>query len=180
MVGTADPADEYLIVARVRRAHGIRGDIVIAVDTDREEAVFRKGRALQLGDASGVPTGRSLNIESFRPTPAGGILRLAGMESREDADGLRGLCLLIPGREAQPAGRDEVHYRDLIGMLGREGDEAVGAVEDILELPTGLLLVLRSADGKEILVPFVREFVVAIDPKRRVLTLALPPGLREL
>ena len=181
MPGTADPADEYLIVARVRRAHGIRGDVVVAVDTDREEAVFRKGRVLFLGDESGVARGRSVTIESFRPVPTGGILRLVGVESREDADGLRGSCLLIRVGEAQPAAGDEVHYRELIGMVGREGDGDIGAVEDILELPTGqLLLVFRSAEGKEILVPFVRELVVAIDRKERVLTLALPPGLREL
>jgi 16S rRNA processing protein RimM len=155
--------------------------VLVAVDTDREEAVFRKGRVLYVGDESGVARGRSLKIESFRPVPTGGILRLVGVESREDADGLRGSCLLIPADEAQPAGADEVHYRDLIGMIGREGDEDIGAVEDILELPTGqLLLVFRSPEGKEILVPFVRDLVVAIDRRRGILKLALPPGLREL
>jgi 16S rRNA processing protein RimM len=180
MSRAASPTDDFLIVARIRRPHGVRGDCTVAVDTDRPDAVFRKGRVLHLGDEAGDPMGRQLIVESFRPTPAGAILRLTDVGSREAAEELRGHTLLIRSIEAQPPDRNEVHYRDLIGMVGREDEREVGTVEDILELPTGEILVLRSPLGKEILIPFVRDIVVGLDPPNRELKLKLPPGLLDL
>ena len=57
----------YLSVATVRRPHGIRGEIVVALETDRPRAVFRPGRELRLGDASGRPVGGSVTVEHPEP-----------------------------------------------------------------------------------------------------------------
>jgi 16S rRNA processing protein RimM len=172
--------DEYLIVARVRRPHGVRGELLVAIDTDRPRHVFRPGRVLHLADARGDPTGRSITLEGARPTTGGMILRIRGVSDREGADELRGRVLLIAGADAQPADLDEVHYRDLVGLTAIADGEVLGEVRDIVEMPTVELLVVRRQEGKEVLVPFVREIVRGVDLERRELDLALPEGFLEI
>src|SRR5690606_5110157 len=132
-------------------------------DTDRPRHVFRKGRRLELGDERGEPVGRTLVLGGIRPTTGGAILRLDGVDSRDVADGLRGHTLLIDGSEAAPAGPDEIHYRDLIGLHVRVEGAEIGTVDDVLEIQPGLTLVLKGVGGKEILIPFVKEMVDEVD-----------------
>ncbi|MEX2582997.1 MAG: ribosome maturation factor RimM [Gemmatimonadota bacterium] len=171
---------EYLIVARVRRPHGVRGDLAIAVDTDRPGAVFRMGRTLLLGDPRGDPMGRECRIARYRPTPSGAILTLDGVATREDAEVLRGHTLLIPAAEAAPAAADEIHYRDLVGMTARTAELPIGTVTDILPLAGGEMLVIRTGGGREILVPFVKEMVAGFDLETGELTIDPPDGLLEI
>lgn len=172
--------EEYLIVARVRRPHGVRGELLVAVDTDRPKQVFRAGRALHLADARGVPAGRTLTLQRMRPTTGGAILTLEGIASREDTDALRGHTLVIPAAEAQPAAADEVHYRDLVGLTAVVDGAPIGVVGDILEVLQGLVLVIRTAEGREVLVPYVKAWIDGVDLEARELRLRLPEGLLEL
>jgi len=172
--------DDLLIVARVRRAHGVQGELLVSVDTDRPRHVFRPGRVLHLADPRGSPTGRVFRLERMRPITGGALLRLTGVECREDAEPLRNHVFLISTGDAAPAGPEEIHYRDLVGLLVREDTAEIGRVEDILENPAGELLVVRSSEGREILIPFVKEMVVALDLETRELRLRLPRGLLEL
>lgn len=169
-----------LIVARVRRPHGLAGEVLISVDTDRSRHVFRKGRVLHLGDDRGRPVGRTLVLQKMRPTTGGAILRLEGIATREDADSLRGHALLIQESEAAPADQDEIHYRDLIGMRVQANGGEIGVVDDILEIQPGQTLVLRSDSGREILIPFVKELIEEVDLATRTLRLRLPEGLLDL
>jgi 16S rRNA processing protein RimM len=180
-VGSGPPAPaEYLIVGRIRRPHGVRGELAVAIETDRPRSVFRRGKVLRLGDAEGEPTGGDARIEKARPTTGGVILTLDGVTSREGAEELRGKTLLIAAREAAPAGEEEVHYRDLIGLVTRVAGVEIGRVMDVLSLPDGETLVVQDAAGKEILVPFVKEVVTGIDLEARVLTIDPPEGLLDL
>jgi 16S rRNA processing protein RimM len=175
-----DERAEYLIVARSRRPHGLRGELLVTMDTDRPKQVFRRGRALQVGDGEGDPTGRVLVLEAMRPTPDGAILRFEGLTAREEADALRGTVLMIPADEAEPAGQDEVHYRDLIGLAAVAAGVRLGAIEDILEIGTTEMLVVRGEGNEEILIPFVKEIVRGVDLDRQELRLELPEGFLEI
>ncbi len=180
MAAAEDRAGEHLVVARVRRPHGIRGDLHIAVDTDRPREVFRKGRVLHIGDQRARATGRSVTVIALRTTPGGGILKVEGLADREGADALRGATLLIDGVDAAPAAADEVHYRDLVGLTAFAGDARIGQVEDILEYPAGETLLVRGAEGQEILIPYVKGLVRGVDLEQGVLALELPEGYLEL
>src|SRR5690606_12193977 len=68
---------EYLVVATIRKPHGVRGELALMLETDRPGAVFRKGRRLILGDAIGRPLGRALTVERARSVPDGLLLKVA-------------------------------------------------------------------------------------------------------
>jgi len=180
MEGPGARPDDLLIVARVRRAHGVRGELLVAVETDRPRHVFRPGRVLHLADGSARPTGRTLKLRKMRPITGGALLTLEGVEGKEQADALRGHMFLIAQRDAAPAGAEEVHYRDLTGLtVWNEGVE-IGPVEDILQNPAGELLVVRDRRRREVLIPFVKEHVIAVDLEAKELRLRLPEGLLDL
>ncbi len=176
----AGVGNPLLVVARVRRPHGVRGEVLITIDTDRPEWVFVDGQTLMLGDGKGEPLGHGMTIRQFRPTPTGAIVRFEGVGAREAAERLRGHTLLIRRDQSAPAEEDEIHYQDLIGMSvsGRDGE--IGRVEDLLELPVGEVLVVRSPEGREILLPFVREIVVGVDAEARRVNVELPEGILDL
>lgn len=171
---------DHLIVARVRRPHGVAGEVLVAVDTDRPQQVFTRGRTLLLGDERGEPVGKQVTLQRIRPTTGAAILKLEGITDRDQADALRGHTILIDAESAAPPAGDEVHYRHLIGLRGTSDGAAVGQVVDLLELPTGQLLVLRSIEGKEILVPLVKELLEAVDLEAGEVRLKLPDGFLEI
>ena len=174
-------ADEYLVVATVRRPHGIKGELYVALETDRPKAVFRAGRVLWLGDSEGRPVGGTLTVERARPQKDGMILKLAEHGDRtNELEALRGRSLLIPATEAAPAAAEEIHYRDLRGMEVFHGEERVGAVRGVMETPGGELLVVQRPRSSDLLIPFVKEVVREIDrPARRIL-IEPPEGLLDL
>jgi 16S rRNA processing protein RimM len=169
-----------LIVAHVRRPHGVAGEVLISIDTDRPRHVFRPGRVLHLANQRGEPDGRSLVLERMRPTTGGGILRLAGISTREQAAEIRGSVMLIAASEAAPADADEIHYWDLIGLDAWSDGVAIGTVEDLLEVQLNRLLLIRASGGREILIPFVKEMIGKVDVAAGRLDLKLPEGMLEI
>ncbi|MEX0912576.1 MAG: ribosome maturation factor RimM [Gemmatimonadota bacterium] len=180
MSGPGSGQREYLIVARIRRPHGVRGELLIAVDTDRPQRVFRKGHELELADRHGIPVGRRVAVERIRPTNNGAILSLAEVTTREDAEELRGHSLVIDEANAAPAAPDEIHHRELIGLTARTRETEVGTVTAILDFPGGETLSIRGAGGQEILIPLVSEMIAEVDLAAGTLILELPEGLLEL
>ena len=174
-----DPAD-FLVVATVRRPHGVRGELYVALETDRPKSVFRIGRVLGIGDPDGRPLGGSLTVERARPMKDGMLLKLRELTAlTPEVEGLRGRSLLIPVRDAAPAQADEVHYRELRGMEVHHAGGLIGAVEGVLETSGAELLVVRRTGGAELLLPFVKEWV-RVDRSARRIEIEPPEGLLEL
>ncbi len=181
MVGPRDEAgSEYLIVATVRRSHGVRGELLVAIETDRPERVFRKGRELRVGDSRGEPDGRGVTLDGVRFATGGAILRLRGVTDRAVSDAYHGATLLIPAEQAEPAREGEVHYRDLVGLTALDGGRPLGEVTGILRVGQSELLEVRRIDGGETLVPFVKEIVRDVDLGRREVRLELPEGFLDI
>lgn len=174
--------EPYLVVATIRRPHGIKGELSLALETDRPRAVFRTGRQLLLGDSGGRPTGGALTVQRTRGAPGGGLLLMAEeFSTRNEAlEALRGRSLLIPASEAAPAGTNELHYRSLLGMTVRVDGREVGRVRGITETAAGEILVLARTGGGELLIPFVRDWILAVDEAERTLDIEPPTGLLEL
>lgn len=178
----AEDEPRFLIVGTVRRPHGIRGDLSVAVQTDSPEQVFVPGRTLRLGDAEGRPGADSVTIDAARPFKDGMLLKTVEHTQRDAAaEALRGRTLLIPETEAAPLAEDEVFIHQLVGMAVQVEEQGeIGRVCDVLEGNAAPLLVVRRPEGKELLVPFVREFVTQVDVEARRLHIHPPPGLLEL
>ena len=109
---------EFIIVGRVRKAHGIRGEVVVEVITDAPDAVFAAGRRVFAGTATGdiSPSRQELHVRSVRPVNEGILVGFAEVPDRNAAELWRGRYLLLPAGEVAPPDDDEVYLHELIGM----------------------------------------------------------------
>jgi len=155
-----DAAPARLEIGRVGRAHGVRGDVMVSLTTNRTERV-QPGAVLHAGD-------RKLVVETGRPHQGRFIVHFEGVDSREDAEALRGV--LLSAEPIADAADGELWVHELIGsrVVDRAGSE-LGRVVAVEANPAHDLLVLDGGG----LVPVV--FVV--DHRSGVVTVDPPAGL---
>lgn len=184
----------YALVGRVRKAHGIRGELVVEPMTDRPGAYFAPGSRLFAGDAGGDPMplpGAAgapsdpgappmvLKVRAVRTHQEAYLLTLDAVPDRTAAELWRGRTLLVPVDEMSEPEEGEVFLHELAGMTARdEAGVALGEITAWYEVPQGILLGL-TREGKETLVPFVDDIVLALDREARTMVLRLPEGLGE-
>ena len=164
-------------VGRIGRPHGIRGDVVVGVRTDEPELRFAKGSRLDTDPADLGP----LNVAGSKWHSGELLVRFEGVSDRDAAAELRGTWLTVDSATIPPSDDpDEFHDTDLVGLSVRTVDGTpVGIVDDVLHSGQDVLLV-KSADGREIMVPFVKALVPDVDLSGGTLTIAPPAGLLNL
>lgn len=171
---------ELIIVGRVRKAHGIRGDLVVEPITDEPDAVFASGRRVIAGTATGDPSkdAQELHITSSSPFKGGYIVHFTEIADRTIAELWRDRFLLVPADELQPLGDDEVYVHDLLGMhVELETGEKVGVVTATYELPQGLTLDVDRG-GRSVLIPYDR-IVTRLDRAAGTIRIDPPLGLLD-
>lgn len=176
------PAPELLIVGRLRKAHGIRGALVVQPLTDAPAAVFAAGRRLEVGTPNGDPdpAGRALVVESARAQPDGSVIvQFSGVTDRTGAERWRDHYLLAHASDLEPPAEGEVYVHELPGMrVELPSGESLGTVAQVLELPQGLALEVTLGARTGIL-PFHAEFVRLVDRAGRRIVAVPPNGLFE-
>ena len=175
----------FIIVGRVRKAHGIRGEVVVEVITDAPDAVFASGRRVFAGTVAGdlAPSRQELHIRSIRPFNEGLLVGFAEFPDRNAAETWRGRYLLVPADEIPPPDEDEIYQHDLLGMqVELEDGSLVGKVEELYELPQGLAIDVRRApprEGETVMLLYDDNTIAAVDKERRVIVVTPPEGLLE-
>lgn len=177
------PDTDLLVVGRVRRAHGIRGEVVVELITDEPDAVFAPGCRVFAGTVTGAPAKDPLELHVTHASPfKGGLIVLfAEIPDRNAAETWRDRYLLVPASELSEPDEDEVYIHDLPGMRVVHVDgHAVGEVIDVYELPQGLALELRRADREgTVIIPFDERTVTAMDAAARTITIDPVEGLLD-
>lgn len=161
-----------IVVGRVGRAHGVRGDVGVEVRTDDPDVRFAAGSVLFTAEDG--PT--TVTVERSRWHSGRLLVGFAGVSDRTAAEDLRGL--LLYRLDADRVEEEGAWYdHDLIGCAVRSGGEIVGEVEDVGHPPAQDLLHIRLATGQLRLVPLVRELVPEVDIDARIITVEDRPGL---
>jgi len=142
-------------------------------DTD-DVSCFAAGSVLF---TTGSPV-RALTVAHSRSYRGSGlVLAFEGVETRSEAELLRGTTVSIPADRRRPLASDEFWPEDLIGLIAVDsGGEVLGEVTGV-EFGGQDRLVVTTQDGSEVLVPFVADLVG--DPEGGRITIAPPPGLFE-
>lgn len=173
---------ELIIVGRLRKAHGIRGDLVVEPITDAPAEVFSVGRRLFAGTATGEQARdrAELVVMAAKPFQGGSlIVHFDAIPDRTAAELWRDRYLLAPLDELAPPGEGEVYVHDLIGMhVALDTGEEVGEVLEVYELPQGLALDVRWGE-QTVVLPFREPFLQSVDSEARRIVMQLPEGLLE-
>ncbi|WP_066373509.1 ribosome maturation factor RimM [Herbidospora mongoliensis] len=166
-----------LVVGRIGRPHGIRGEVTVEVRTDEPGERFAPGTRLTTDPASRGP----LVVENARWHKGILMLALEGVRGREAAEELRDTLIVIDSADVTPSDDpDEFHDHQLIGLVvvSVEG-EPLGEVSDVLHHGQDLLVVKRPGRD-DAYVPFVKSLVPDVDLAAGRLVVAAPPGLFDL
>jgi 16S rRNA processing protein RimM len=172
----------YFVVGRVRRAHGIRGELVVEALTDAPDAIFAPGRRVFAGTRDGERTRDALELHVIRSSPFKGGLIVAFEEinSRTEADTWRDRTFLVPDSEVEPPQEGHLFFHDLVGMnVVHVNGEPIGTVTEVLELPQGPVMEIARAAGKPVLLQFDEQTVTEVDAERRVIHVDPLEGLLD-
>ena len=161
-----DPdSPRYLVVAKVLRPHGIRGELAVQALTDYPER-FRNLGTIYLGESADQPTRlRAYQIEAARPDKKSHwLLRLHGVDDRNAADLLRERYVYVSMIDAVPLADDEVYLFQVIGLQAETpGGDLLGRVVDVMETGANDVFVLRGDRYGELLIPAINGVVLSID-----------------
>ncbi|MDQ7804320.1 ribosome maturation factor RimM [Amycolatopsis sp. A133] len=167
-----------VVVGRIAKAHGIRGELAVDVRTDSPDERFKIGAAVttRLRDGSQ----RELTIAAAREHSGRLLVRFEEVLTRDVAETLRGALLLADTDTLPPTeDPDEFYDHELAGLRAELTDgTVVGKVVEIVHSPAGELLEL-DVDGREVLVPFVRAIVPTVDVGGGRVVLDPPEGLLD-
>jgi 16S rRNA processing protein RimM len=169
--------DRMAVVGRIARAHGLKGQVIVNLETDFPEARFQPGAELFVERGGQVEPLTITTVRFHRERP---VIGLRGIESITDAEPLAGLELRVP-LDALAALPEGVFYRhDLIGCrVETTSGGTVGVVTDVEGTMAGSRLVIALASG-EILIPLAAEICLEIDPAAKRIVIDPPDGLIDL
>lgn len=170
---------DLLVVGRIGKPQGIKGEVTIQVRTDDPDLRFAEGAVL----LTDPPERGPLTVAASRWQNGRLMVAFEGVADRNDAELLRETLLQVDARTLPPPeDEDEFHDHVLRGMAAYVvGGDRLGEVADVLHLPQGDVLAVRRDDnGAEVLVPFVKAMVPVVDVAARRLEVAPPEGLLDL
>lgn len=167
--------EELLVVGRVARAHGNKGQVIVNPETDFADDRFQAGRVLLVGDGETARAITSARFHQGRP-----IIGLEGIDSMDAAERLAGVELKMR-RSDMAALPEGTYYRhDLVGCEVFDTDGRLIGVVSAVEGPMDRSRLVIEAPHGEVLIPLVPEICVEVAPSDRKVRVKAPEGLIEL
>jgi 16S rRNA processing protein RimM len=180
VASAAHPAEgpDVLVVGRIGKPQGIKGEVTVEVRTDAPDTRFADGAVLLTEPAERGP----LTVAGSRDQNGRLMVAFAGVSDRNAAELLRDTLLLVDAADLPPIDDpDEFHDVQLVGLTAVLADGTpLGRVGEVLHLPHGDVLVVRREAGPELLVPFVAAIVPEVDLAGGRLVVEPPEGLLDL
>jgi 16S rRNA processing protein RimM len=167
---TGEPV--FLAVGKLRRPHGVHGEIIMDVLTDFPERL-KPGKKLVVG-AQHLP----LQIRSVRGHDQALLISFMGYDTPEQAGELRNQILYSTTAEQPPLEEGEYYHHELIGLkVFDEQDVLLGELAEILETGANDVYVVRPELGPEILIPAIEEVVLEVNLEKKAMRVHVLPGL---
>jgi 16S rRNA processing protein RimM len=169
--------DDLVVVARVARPHGRRGEVILNLETDFPEQRFAPGNRLMVRRGAEP---EALSVRSVWFMKARPVVGFEGVDSIDDAETLAGRELRIPVEELAELPPGMFYHHDLVGCrVETTAGEAIGTVAAVEGSGEASRLVVETPGGED-LIPLAGEMVPVIDTRARRIVVAAPEGLLGL
>ena len=169
--------NDMVLVGRIARAHGNRGQVIVDPATDFPDVRFKAGSVLHIrrGDAIEPVTVEHVRFHRGRP-----IIGLAGIDTMDAAEALAGTELRVSVDALRPLQAGSYYHHDLIGCsVETPHGETIGRVRGVEGDGAGSRLIVEGTNG-DVLIPIVEGICVEIDVPGRKIVVAPPEGLLDL
>jgi 16S rRNA processing protein RimM len=186
----------WIVLAHLLRPQGRKGEVLAELFTDFPERFDDQKRVFLAApgfDGEEVEARAAEVVAFWRPVGKNEgrvVLQFAGIDTISDAESIAGQDVLVPREERIPLDDESVYISELIGCTVYDGSLPVGVVEEVQFAMTAdggrrlddaaPLLAVRSSEGDEILIPFAKAFLVAVDTEVKRIDMTLPQGLIEV
>jgi len=169
--------DEMALVGRIARTHGLRGQVVVNLETDFPDERFRPGSELFVRRGGAI---EALKVSSARLQGDRPVIAIEGVGTIDEAEAFAGLELRVPVDRLQVLPPGTFYHHDLIGCRVETVDgRAVGVVRAVDSALGGSRLVVEGQHG-EILVPIAAEICRVVEPAAKRIVIDPPDGLLDL
>ncbi len=170
-----------VVVGTVRRAHGMKGQLLVHPETDDPEGVYEVGRVFAVSDA---PEGRvsQLTLSSAGWSAKGWRLGFAEIGDRDAAESFAGCTLEVAEEELAALRENEFFLHDLVGLDVEGPEGSVGRVDWVFDRPGQPVLVVVDDRGDretERLIPFTAAIIQSVDIEAGIVRIDPPPGLLD-
>jgi len=167
-----------LVIGRIIRPHGVRGDLICEVRTDEPDERFVAGSVLVTDPAEHGP----VKLEYVRWYQGRLLITLEGVADRDAAEALRGVLLCVDSADiTEPEDPEEFRDHDLVDLRVEDTDGTViGNVTRVEHGPAHDMLVVRRDGDKPALIPFIHAMVPTVDVPGGRIVVTLPDGLLDL
>lgn len=168
----SDATFELLAVGLIARAHGVRGEVAVQ-PLSEVKSRFEAGSTLLLG-----PTGeRALTVAGSRPHGHRLLVRFEEIHDRDEADSVRGRLLLVREEDAPELPSDRYWVHEVVGLeVLTESGRSLGTIREVLHNAANDVWLVEG-EGREYLIPGLRDVVVDVDPSKRRAVVREVPGL---
>lgn len=168
--------EQYLQVGVISSTHGIRGEVKVFPTTD-DVTRFKECKELMMD------TGKEklmLEVESVKFFKQFAILKFKGIDSINEIEKYKGKGLFVTRQNAVKLKKDEYYIADLIGLCVREenGSE-IGRLTDVLETGANDVYVIHMTDGRELLLPAIKECVLEVNIEEQYMKIHVMEGLLD-
>jgi 16S rRNA processing protein RimM len=169
--------DDWLLVGRVARAHGNRGQVIVNPETDFPDERFKAGGVLLVGSGAEPQPRRIREVRFHQGRP---ILALDGVETMDEAEALAGAELRVEASTLGPLPEGTFYRHDLVGCEVRDTrGHVIGRVVGVEGSMERSWLVVEGSRS-EVLIPLAADICVQVDPRAASIVVDPPPGLIEL
>jgi 16S rRNA processing protein RimM len=168
--GDGEPV--YLVIGKLRRPHGVHGEMLMDVITDFPERI-KAGNSVFVG-----PLYQEHIIRSTRPNAATMLIAFEGFNDPDEVGVLRNSYLYVRASDRPPLPEGEYYHHQLIGLLVvTDEGQKLGVLSEILENPANDIYVVMPDDGPEILLPAIDSVILDIDLQKGEIHVHLLAGL---
>ena len=168
--------EDMLRVGVFANTHGVRGEIKVFPTTD-DVTRFKKLKTLYLDKGAEL---MKLEVSSVRFFKNMVIMKFKGIDNINDIEKYKGKDLLIERKQAVPLQENEYFICDIIGskVVTEDGQE-VGTLKEVLQTGANDVYVVKTAEGKEVLLPVIDECVLDVDTDEKIVTVRLMAGIMD-
>jgi len=165
--------DDWYLIGIITAPFGLRGEVRVEVITEFPQR-FKRMRTVYLG-----PEHRPVVVEGAKQRTGAGIaLKLAGYETAEATEPLRGTHLYVPQRDTVPLAAGRYYVDQIVGLQARTvGGAHIGSVREVLATGSNDVYIIDAGSHGEILVPAIRSVVTEINIAAGYLVITPMPGL---
>ncbi|MGP1513693.1 MAG: ribosome maturation factor RimM [Gemella haemolysans] len=165
-----------LKVGKIVNTHSLKGEVKVISSTDFEEQRFEKGTELLITRGNQVV--KEVTVESYRTHKNNLLVKFVGIDSIEEAEKLKNLQIKIDSENIGELEENEYYFHEIIGCeVFDENGKSLGEISEILTPGANDVWVIKSQNGKEILIPYIEDVVKKIDVENKKIDIEVMEGL---